>query len=197
MRIFIFCCAVFFITGCKPEVYVPKPQGYYLIDTPLRHLYKMYDEPGVPYKFEYPVFGIISKDTANFNIAKTETKYWLNIGFPAYGAVINFTYKNISKEQPLNQLKEDSYEMSFFHHEKAEYMDHQDFDNGAGVIGEIYTIGGDVATRYQFTATDSQHHFIRGALYFDASPNVDSLKPITDFILQDIQHLLFTLRWKD
>jgi hypothetical protein len=37
---------------------------------------------------------------------------------------------------------------------------------------------------------------MRGALYFDTTPNADSLKPATDFLVQDIVHLLTTLRFK-
>jgi gliding motility-associated lipoprotein GldD len=57
-------------------------------------------------------------------------------------------------------------------------------------------VGGNTASRYQFAATDSTQHFLRGALYFDVTPNVDSLKPVTDFLLKDIKHMMNTLRWK-
>lgn len=60
----------------------------------------------------------------------------------------------------------------------------------------LYIVGGNTASRYQFTATDSVKHFIRGALYFDVTPNADSLKPATDFIEADIKHILMTLKWK-
>ena len=36
----------------------------------------------------------------------------------------------------------------------------------------------------------SKAYFIRGALYFDVTPNADSLKPISDFVERDIEHLL-------
>jgi len=53
-----------------------------------------------------------------------------------------------------------------------------------------------VATPYQFFLTDSTHHFFRGALYYDATPNQDSLAPVNAFLLEDIQHILNTFRWK-
>jgi hypothetical protein len=61
----------------------------------------------------------------------------------------------------------------------------------------LYTVGGNSASRYQFAATDSVKHFLRGALYFDVTPNADSLQPVTDFLLKDIQHMLLTLQWHD
>jgi hypothetical protein len=33
-------------------------------------------------------------------------------------------------------------------------------------------------------------------LYFDTSPNQDSLKPVNDFLVQDLRHLINTFQWK-
>jgi hypothetical protein len=38
---------------------------------------------------------------------------------------------------------------------------------------------------------------LRGALYFDATPNADSLGIVNDFLLKDMKHLVNTLRWRD
>ena len=56
-----------------------------------------------------------------------------------------------------------------------------------GVIFKIY---------YQFFATDSTQHFLRAALYFETTPNEDSLAPIHQYLLKDMQHMVNTLRWK-
>jgi hypothetical protein len=53
-----------------------------------------------------------------------------------------------------------------------------------------------VATAKQFFLTDTTTHFLRGALYFDATPNEDSLKPVNDFLQADMKHLINTLRWR-
>ena len=192
--IFIFSFLLFL--GCRPTSFVPKPPGYYSIDTPAVHKYKMFDLPGCPYTFEYPVYSEIARDTMNSVKGNEESKYWINIIFPSLGGIINITYKNITKDQPLDKLNAEAYEMSFFHHEKAAFMDHTEFLTREGTDCIIYTIGGNVATRYQFTATDTVAHFIRGALYFDVTPNADSLKPASDFIERDIEHMLLTLKWR-
>ena len=57
-------------------------------------------------------------------------------------------------------------------------------------------VGGYAATSKQFFVTDTGKHFLRGALYFNATPNADSLQPVQDFLQQDIQHLLQTFKWK-
>ncbi len=180
--------------SCRPQVFTPKPPGYFRIDTPAAHQYQLFDRQDFPYSFEYPVYSDIEKDTV-FQAKEEKNPYWINIYFPHLGGVINITYREISAQYPFAKLVSDAYGLSFFHHEKADYIDEHPF-NINGMSCTIYTVGGNAATRYQFTATDSVKHFMRGALYFDTTPNADSLKPATDFLVQDIVHLLTTLKWK-
>jgi len=186
---------IVFIASCRPDVFPPKPPGYFRIDTPATHQYKLFDKPEYPYSFEYPANSSVEKDTV-FNKEKVSNAYWVNIYIHGLDGIINITYKPITKEQTLVKLVDEAWNYSFFHHEKADGFESQGFTNPYGVSGVLYTVSGNSASRYQFTATDSVQNFMRGALYFDVSPNADSLKPATDFIVQDIQHLLMTLRWK-
>ena len=184
-----------FISSCRPDVFPPKPPGYFRIDTPASHEYQVFDKPGFPYSFEYPVYSNIQNDTV-FQGEHAQNPYWININIPCLNGVINITYKEISAKQPLSKLVEDAWGLSFFHHEKADYIEPKEFNNGYGASGILYVVGGNTASHYQFTATDSTKHFIRGALYFDVTPNADSLKPANDFLEKDIEHLLKTIRWK-
>ena len=65
-----------------------------------------------------------------------------------------------------------------------------------GIEGIYFSLSGNTATANQFFLTDSVNHFLRGALYFDTTPNEDSLGIVNDFLKQDIRHLINTLRWK-
>ena len=66
------------------------------------------------------------------------------------------------------------------------------------VSGTTYHLKGqNVASTYQFWATDSNRHFVRGALYIDCTPNNDSLAPVLEYIQEDINHLIETIRWRD
>jgi gliding motility-associated lipoprotein GldD len=65
-----------------------------------------------------------------------------------------------------------------------------------GVSGMYFDLGGNTATANQFFLTDTTNHFLRGALYFNASPNADSLGIVNDFLKKDLEHLINTLRWK-
>lgn len=182
--------------ACKPEVYTPKPRGYFRVDFPTRS-YQQFNSTGFPYTFEYPKYGKISNDTSFFG-QKPENPYWINIDFPDLGGRIYMSYKVISPEQPIGKLIEDAYTMTYkAHDKKADYIEPFLFHNdSAHVHGLLYNVGGNAASAYQFFATDSAKHFIRGALYFDTTPNADSLKPINEFLLQDIKHIMQTTRWK-
>jgi hypothetical protein len=37
---------------------------------------------------------------------------------------------------------------------------------------------------------------MRGALYFNVVPNIDSLKVVVDFLRKDIVHMIKTFEWK-
>ncbi|HPG12982.1 MAG TPA: hypothetical protein PLU37_15725, partial [Chitinophagaceae bacterium] len=64
------------------------------------------------------------------------------------------------------------------------------------ISGMYFSLGGNTATANQFFLTDSTKHFLRGALYFNAAPNADSLGIVNDFLKQDLEHLINTMKWK-
>lgn len=182
--------------ACRPPVYTPKPRAYYRIDLP-EHSYKIFDKAEYPFSFEYPVYGIVSRDTNTPDSRKPENRYWLNIDFPELGGRIYLSYKRINATDNMTQLFKDSHEMSYYHTKKADYINDNDFVNTNGVTVLTYSVGGNAASAYQFIATDKTKHFIRGALYFDVTPNADSLRPVNDFLRKDIDHLISSLKWND
>jgi gliding motility-associated lipoprotein GldD len=86
--------------------------------------------------------------------------------------------------------------LSDAHSLKASYKEDSLFKTPNNVYGLFFNIGGNVATSNQFLITDSSKHFMRGALYFDATPNEDSLGIVNEFVLEDMKHLINTLKWK-
>lgn len=185
----------FLFLSCRPQTYTPKPRGYFNIDLP-EHSYKRFDEPSYPYTFEYPVYGHVLPDTEFFG-EKPENPYWVNIDFPNIGGRIYLSYKVISAQQTLDKLLGDTYQMTQYHTKRADYISDQGYHiDSAHVYGVFSNVTGNAASAYQFYATDSVKHFLRGALYFDATPNADSLKPLNDFLRVDMEHMLQTLRWR-
>lgn len=191
---FIFCICSIIWCSCEEESYTPKPRGYYKIDLPEKK-YITFDQPGYPYSFEMPAYGTIIKDTMFFD-QKTENPWWINIDFKDLGGKIYISYKEINKVNNLPKLLEDSYQMSHYHSKRADFINEPEFHTANNVHGLFYEVGGNAASAFQFFATDSVKHFLRAALYFDTTPNADSLKPVNEFLEEDMVHLVNTLKWK-
>jgi gliding motility-associated lipoprotein GldD len=183
---------IFFI-ACNSD-YTIKPRGYFKIDFPEK-AYQDFDNPSYPYSFQYPVYGNIIKDSLFFD-EKAENPYWINIDFPRFNAKIYISYKEIGKNK-FDSLVNDAFTMSYKQHTyKASAIEPVPFTTPHNLSGIYFTLKGNTATANQFFITDSTKHFLRGALYFDAVPNEDSLKPVNNFLQKDLQHLLNTLQWR-
>lgn len=183
-----------FTTACE-QTYTPKPRGYFEIKFPKRE-YRLFDQPGYPYTFEYPAYANIVKDSLFFG-QKTENPYWINVEFPSLNGKIYMSYKEIGKsENDFQQLINDAFKMTYKHTYKAESIDEKTIATANNVNGLFYNVTGNAASAQQFFATDSIRHFIRGALYFDAAPNADSLAPVNKFLQDDLYHLVETLKWR-
>mgnify|MGYP000997268042 CR=1 FL=1 len=184
---------ILMLHACSDDNFTPKMRGYYRIDFPERK-YQLFNEPGYPYQFEYPVYAQIIKDTLFFD-QKAENPWWINIDFKQLGGKVYLSYKEIGPKHQLNKMLEDSYQMTHFHTKKADYINEPEFHTANNVHGIYYDVGGNAASAFQFYATDSVHHFLRGALYFDTTPNADSLKPVNDFLIEDIIHIVNSIKW--
>jgi gliding motility-associated lipoprotein GldD len=180
------------IVSCNSD-YTLKQRGYYKIDFPERE-YTVYNQPGTPYTFEYPVYGKVVKDTSFFD-ARPENDYWINIDFPQFYGKIYISYKEVRKNN-FDSLVADAFKMTYKHTTKATEIRDSLMKTPKGLTGIFFQVGGNAATAKQFFVTDSVKHFLRGALYFDASPNSDSLEVVNNFLEQDMKHLINTLQWK-
>ncbi len=179
--------------ACR-EATTPRPKGYFKIDFPKKK-YLLFEQEGYPYAFEYPAYGTVVKDSTFFETSP-ENPYWVNIDFPQFGAKMYLSYKVIGDRNKIELLVNDAFKMTGKHSIKASYIDEIPVQGKPGVNGFVFDVGGNVATGKQFYVTDSTHHFLRGALYFEATPNFDSLQPAENFLYQDMQRLIQTLRWK-
>lgn len=171
--------------ACKPN-YTPKPRGYVRIDFPEKEYVRF--DTNCPFSFEYPLYGKIEN-------THPENNCWINITFDNYNGKIHLSYKQVNNN--LSDYIEDSREMVYKHTIKADAIDTKYYSNKKNkVYGLLYDIKGDAASSIQFFVTDSNKHFLRGALYFETTPNKDSLKPAIEFFRKDILHLIETTSWK-
>jgi gliding motility-associated lipoprotein GldD len=180
------------VISCNSE-FTPKRRGYYRIDFP-KHEYHVFDQPGYPYSFEYPVYATVVKDSTFFE-ANPENPYWINIEIPRFNGKVYISYKDVAGADFM-KLVNDAYKMTYKHSSKATEITDSAMRTPNGVHGVFFNVGGNAATAKQFFLSDSTRHFLRGALYFDATPNEDSLSVVNDFLQEDLKHLINTLRWK-
>lgn len=173
--------------------YTPKPTGYYAISFPEKK-YQLFNQPGYPYSFEYPVYATITKDSTFFD-GTAENPWWINIDFPQFNGRIYVSYKEIGKNK-FDTLIANAFTLTGKHTAKAYSINDSLLTNPYNVRGVFFTVGGDVATANQFFLTDSTRHFLRGALYFDAAPNADSLNIVNQFLIEDVKHLINSFSWR-
>lgn len=174
--------------SCKKE-YVPKPRGYFRI-TFQEKTYHRLDSIALPYQFDIPGYSKIVPD--NDRLAEP---YWINLKIPAHKAEVHLSYKKVSNN--LEMLTEDSRALAYKHSIKADAINEKIFANPEKrVYGTIYLIDGNAASPLQFYLTDSTRNFLRGALYIREVPNIDSLRPVIDFLTPDVIRLIETTEWK-
>ena len=179
-------------SACNSD-YTPKPKGYFKIDFPQKQ-YRVFQQTGYPYSFEYPVYANVIKDSSFFGEA-TENPWWINIDYPQFNGRVHISYKEVGLNK-LDKLVNDAFTMTNKHNLKAYSIDDSLMVTPNNVHGLFFKVGGNVATANQFFLTDSVTHFLRGALYFDATPNEDSLGIVNRFVLEDLKHMINTFKWK-
>lgn len=194
------------------STYTSKKKGYFKIDFPKRE-YVKFDNPAFPYSFEYPAYAKIERDSSYFD-SGSPNPYWMNIDFPGFNGKIFISYKTIggtsvykvktpdgkymdsTGKNTFKNMVDDSYKLTYKNDIKAYSIEDSVMHTPDNVTGVYFRLSGSVATAQQFFLSDTTHNFLRGALYFDATPNEDSLRPVNNFLQEDMKHIINTLKWK-
>jgi len=185
---------VLIIFGCKGDPPIPKPKGYFKFNFPEKESLQTFNFDACKFNFEYPNYMEIEQDTLYFN-EKPDDPCWLNVKYPSLNGIVHMSYKPLNKNSFV-ALTEDYHRLKFKHATKADFIDdaliHAPEKDLYGMISQV---GGNVASSYQFYLTDSTEHYVRGALYFRAAANADSLKPAVEFVKKDLVELFDTWEW--
>lgn len=167
--------------GCEDQR-IPKPRGYSRIALP-ETKYK---------KVESDQFSCEILEDADF-IIKPNKPNWSSVHYNSLDADLFFTY---FKDSDIQTIAEDARRTAFKHAIKADDIIPMPFAiPEKQIYGVIYSIEGDAATPVIMLFTDSIDQFVHSAVYFNCRPNADSLKPVINFVRQDIQHIIETLEW--
>ncbi|MBT8219467.1 MAG: hypothetical protein KJP00_06570 [Bacteroidia bacterium] len=183
-----------FIISCSDTLQVPKPRTYPKIEFPNKS-YLIFDAPFCDFKFEYPAYSKVIRDTLFFGEAPLDD-CWFDIYFEKFNGNIHCTYYPFSSETELLKLVSDEFKMADKHQVRADYIDEMKISKPNGTTGMIFEIEGATASNLQFYLTDTQKHFLRGALYFQTQARPDSIAPVYDFIKEDIIKLIDSFEWK-
>lgn len=213
---FLFVLLVFAagLIACNSD-FTPKPKGYAAVKLPDAGHYKAFNDPGYPYSFEYPSYAVILKDSSYFG-EKPETPFSVNVELPALRCKFYLSYRIIGGTatykvpdpktgkyrdstaiNTFDKLLTDAYDLS---NKNMVYKSEGGGDSlmvtPNGIRGVFFNAQGNAASPMQFFVSDSTKHFLRGSVYYDASPNADSTAPVTRFLYPELQHLINTLKWK-
>ncbi len=181
------------ITSCSNSDgdYTPKPPAFYRITMPEKE-YKLYDTNILPFTFEYPEYSNIKVKRNDKDI-----KYF-DIIFPQFNGTVFVSYKQLGGKRTVASEVDTAHQLVSIHYNMASGVHEQSYSDDINrIYANTYTLKGkSIASTYQFWATDSTNHFIRGAFYINSNPNYDSLQPVYEFIQKDIVHFIETLKWK-
>lgn len=186
----LFIVGIFILVSCGDDVPVPKPRAYSRVSYPERDTMQQFTGD-CPFTFQYPAYAELRND-----MVSDAQRCWYNIHYAPFNADLHLSYKPILLENDLRFLLRDAYTFVDKHQQKASKISEQVIRGKQGMGGLLWRIGGNTASSIQFFVTDSVQHFMRGSLYFMAKPNQDSLKPIIDFLEQDIVKTIESIRWK-
>ena len=188
-KYFVLLLSVFLLlVSCKEESYYPKPYGFYRIEFPEKVELKTY-QGNCGYSYQYPNFAVV-QDVNDCN---------QNIYFPKFNAVLHLTSIQFDNSEKNNLFyhSEFSRKLAYEHRIKADAINELVYKNDSlNVYGVSYEIIGNVASNYQFFLTDSTHNFFRGSLYFNIKPNIDSVKPVLDYLTSNIEGVIESFDWK-
>lgn len=206
--------SLFTLVACGGNDYSPKPQAYLRIDMP-EHNYWLVDSlcihPGDTLVSGTDTMIAITGSCKTFPFtfeantrAELEEKSspagetWLDIKYPQWDGVVFLTYHRMSSSADLRGQIDTSSRLLESHYQFASGIDEQAFESDDHTVHAVkwHLKGKNVASTYQFYATDSLHHFLRGAVFINHAPNNDSLAPILEYMHRDVDHLIETLRWK-
>ena len=178
------------LIGCKSD-FMPKPKGFNRISLPEHQYIALADS--FPYQFQYSSHAKVLRDSSW--IAEP---YWIDLYYPRFGASLQISYKEVqNSEDLLHEYLATAYKLTSKHQVKAYAIDEAIMQTKLGKTAVVAKLSGEVPSQYQFFTTDSVHHFLRGALYFNTATQNDSLAPVIEYVRKDIMHLLNTLQWEE
>ncbi len=172
------------VTFCDGnKTFIPKPPTYLKIEFPERE-YRTYEDP-CSYSFEMPNY---------FDVHPINNSCNRDIHFEQLNGTIHLSY--IQMDTSLSAYVNYALDKIDEHKVKATAIYDSVFINKeTKVFGTFFELQGNVASPFQFYLTDSTNIFMNGIIYFNSRPNYDSIKPVLNFVKEDLYRLISTTQW--
>lgn len=185
-----FFCTIFLVSfliiACT-ETPFPKPHGYPRVELP-KVGYTNW-ESNCNFSFKRP-------NAAAIEISKKDSCFF-NISYPTLNAKVHCSYIPVNGH--LKEIIDQEYKLREKHNQFSTSVKERVYHNEAKNVNALlfHISGTQAATPLQFFITDSTNHFFRGTLYFNTSPNNDSLSTVIDFIRADVDTLVESFKWNN
>ena len=189
MKKIAFLFLIFITFACKEELYIPKPPTFLRLELP-EHKYSTYADDC---NYTFSVSDLYKVKPVMNGTLKTCHK---DIDLGALNGTLHLSYINMT--EPLS---------SYVNHVNDKIGDHKikatAINDAIIIIPEnkvyctFFELEGNVASPFQFYLTDSVENFASAVVYFNSTPNYDSLKPTLDYLKVDIEHMINNFQWKE
>lgn len=184
-------CGIFsLLSGCSEEI-APRarPHGFHKISFPETDAYQNFETDNCPFKFTYPASGQISR--------LENDSCWIDIDFPQYGLKWHLTHRFVPDTGlPIGEHFEEHRKLIYKHSKKATQIAARDYNTSAGT-GKAYEVYGNVGTpAYYFLSDSAQENVLMLSFYFNTAMKNDSLAPIIEYMREEVEKSLESLRWK-
>jgi gliding motility-associated lipoprotein GldD len=182
------------LISCEENHSVPKPRSYPKVEYPEK-TYVTYNPKNCPFVFDIPAYSKAEQDTTFFD-EKPPNDCWTNVYFPAFNGQLYCSYYEVKSPADLEKLIADGHKITSKHNVRADFIDELVIQKKGKVYGVLFDVQGPAASSIQFYLTDSTNHFFNASLYFNTEVRPDSIKPVFEFIREDVLRLIESFEWK-
>jgi gliding motility-associated lipoprotein GldD len=192
----LFASALLFVSCGSNEIPIPKPRSYPRVMYPSQEYVNAKPEY-CPFSFDRPASAKINKEETYFE-ATPPDECWFDVRLAeSLNGSIHFSYYPINSYADFEGYRDQAFKLTSKHIERASNIEEIVINRpAANVHGIAFDVSGPAASPFQFYLTDSTNHFLRGALYFDAKVNPDSIAPVVAFAKEDIFRLVESFAWR-
>ena len=174
-----------FTSACNENPF-PRPKGYPRVILPAQKSYTTFKSDKCDFSFDYPEFGKVIREGADSCLA--------DLSFDPYGLKWHLTYRNLAGSAKPRAAHEEEYRRLVMRHAiKITFMSDSAFvkENGWGTFYQLY---GEVGSPAMMFFGDSTN-LVMTSLYFDHAINQDSLKPLIEYMKEEMWHFTESMEW--